>query len=105
MSFTAATKEAIWLRRILLGICYQQITSTTRFEDNQGCMAIAQNPMHHGRNKHIDVRYHFLLEQLRSRNIIMQYCRSNNMLADGLTKLLLLPKSQNFTGSLRLDLV
>ena len=30
------------------------------FEDNQGAIAIAENPISGGRTKHIDVRYHFI---------------------------------------------
>ena len=32
------------------------------FEDNQGPIAIAENPISGGRTKHIDVRYHFIRE-------------------------------------------
>ena len=32
------------------------------FEDNQGAIAIAENPISGGRTKHIDVRYHFIRE-------------------------------------------
>ena len=32
------------------------------FEDNQGAIAIEENPITGGRTKHIDVRYHFVRE-------------------------------------------
>ena len=32
------------------------------FEDKQGAIAIAENPISGGRTKHIDVRYHFIRE-------------------------------------------
>ena len=32
------------------------------FEDNQGAIAMAENPISGGRTKHIDARYHFIRE-------------------------------------------
>jgi hypothetical protein len=39
-----------------------------------------------GRNKHTDVRYHFCREEVESGDIDVQYCATENMLADVLTK-------------------
>lgn len=33
------------------------------YEDNQGCISIANNPSCHKRSKHIDIKYHFAREQ------------------------------------------
>jgi hypothetical protein len=48
-------------------------------EDNQGCIKLAENPVVHGRSKHIDVRYHFIRERVGC-------CSTNDMVADILTK-------------------
>ena len=32
--------------------------------DNQGCIALAKNPTHNFRTKHIDVQHHFIIEKL-----------------------------------------
>jgi KUP system potassium uptake protein len=52
-------------------------------EDNQ---AIARNPVSHGRTKYIDIRYHFIREAIQERNISLEYCPTEDMLADLLTK-------------------
>ena len=54
--------------------------------DNQGCIALAKNPTHHSRTKHIDVQHHFIREKIENRVISMEYCPTELMLADALTK-------------------
>ena len=39
------------------------------FEDNQGAVQPAQNPVTNSKSKHIDVRHHFLQELVRQRDI------------------------------------
>ena len=38
------------------------------FEDNQETIALAANPLHSARSKHIDVRFHFVRELRRAKN-------------------------------------
>lgn len=57
---TPAACQVVWMRRVLLD-CKQQISGPTRlWVDNQSAIAVAKNPTHHGRTKHIDVRFHFI---------------------------------------------
>ena len=60
-------------------------------EDNQACIRIGQNPELHQRTKHIDIKYHYLRDQIRKGNISLQWIPTNEQLADALTKPL--PKS------------
>lgn len=56
-----ATCETIWLRIILgeYGIELSQVIML--YEDNQSCIQLSQNPGHHRRIKHIDIRpNHFI---------------------------------------------
>ena len=32
--------------------------------DNQGAIALSRNPVHHQRSKHIDIRYHFIRDEI-----------------------------------------
>jgi hypothetical protein len=88
MALTAATKEAIWLRHLLKDLGYEQEGPTTIHEDNQGTIAIAQNPCNHERTKHIDIQYHFTRERLESGEIALEYCPTNEQVADLFTKAL-----------------
>ncbi|GKU92535.1 hypothetical protein SLEP1_g6248 [Rubroshorea leprosula] len=47
---------------------------------------LAKNPVTHGRSKHIDVRYHFLRDQVGKKAIELVYCKSENQVANILTK-------------------
>ena len=56
------------------------------FEDNQGAIAIAENPISGGRTKHIDVRCHFVRELVERKVLNIPYTESSNQHADILTK-------------------
>ena len=46
--------------------------STIIHEDNHGAIAMAMNPVGHARAKHIDIRYHFVLEGGQNGAIVMK---------------------------------
>ena len=56
------------------------------YEDNQSTIAIAKNLQFHERVKRINIKYHFIREQLNDDNIKLKYCQTSNMIADMLTK-------------------
>lgn len=55
-------------------------------EDNQGCIALAHNPVHHSRSKHIDLRAHFIREKVSQGVVDLRYVPTDRQLADILTK-------------------
>ena len=55
------------------------------FEDNQGGMALAENPLSSAGSEHIDVRFHFVRELLRAKKIDIQFVLQEQH-ADTLTK-------------------
>ena len=65
--------------------------------DNQGAIALAKNPVHHNRTKHIDIRYHFIREKVLRNEIILKYCATKDMIADILTKPLPKPSFQKLS--------
>ena len=88
MAATQCIKEATWLRQLLADVGYVQEEATTIMCDNQGCISLAKNPTHHSRTKHIDVQHHFIREKLDSGVICLEYCPTQDMVADVLTKAL-----------------
>ena len=56
------------------------------FEDNKATIDISKNPCLHERQKHVDVKYHYVRECVLERRIQVQYLRTDLMLADILTK-------------------
>jgi hypothetical protein len=88
MAASQGIKEAIWLQQILEDVGFVQVKATKMECDNQGCIALAKNPTHHSRTKHIDIQYHFIREKIEDEVIELQYCPSQHMVADVLTKAL-----------------
>ena len=86
MALASAAQEALWLRQLLSDLKNKPTSPTLILEDNQAAICLAKNPQFHGRAKHIDIKYHFVREQVASGNIAVKYCRSEDMLADMLTK-------------------
>lgn len=86
MSVTEATKEAIWIRTFLEELGFKQQGAMEILNDNQGCLALAKNPVQHKRMKHIDLRYHFIRQNVENGDIELTYCPTQIMLADIFTK-------------------
>ena len=88
MATTQSAKEAIWLRQLMADVGCVQDKATIIMSDNQGSIALAKNPKHHSRTKHIDVQHHFIREKVEMENIELRYCQTQYMVADVLTKAL-----------------
>ena len=76
---------------------------TMIYEDNQGCIALARNPVFHSRTKHIDIKFHFLREKIEEGVMKLEYKPTNEMIADGLTKALGRAKHGIFLKGLHLE--
>ena len=57
-------------------------------EDNQGAIALSKNPKYHSRTKHIDIKHHFIRDKFPKKEVVLDYCPTEEMLAALLTKLL-----------------
>ena len=64
----------------------KQDKATIVMEDNQGAICITRNPAEHSRTKHIDICYHYTREALSENIIELNYCPTQYMIADILTK-------------------
>lgn len=86
IALSEACKEAIWLRQILADL-HQPINSVTIiYEENQSCLCLIQEEKLSNRTKHIDVKTHFVKDHIDKGNIVCEYCSTEEMLADMLTK-------------------
>jgi hypothetical protein len=85
MAMCQAAKEAVWFIGLLQGISIGLCTPFTLYSDNQGVLALAQNPMFHRHSKHIDMQYHYMWELVQVNRIVVKYIPTDIMLADSLT--------------------
>lgn len=83
---TAAVNQALWLRKILMDLNLEQKESTKIFVDNQAAISISHNPVFHGKTKHFNIKLFFLREVQKEGLVTLVYCKSENQLADLLTK-------------------
>jgi len=88
MAACDATREAISWRTFLAGLGFDMSKPTLIYSDNQGSIALSKNPEHHARSKHIDVRHHYVREQVALGSVAFQYITTSEMVADALTKAL-----------------
>ena len=57
--------------------------------DSKSAMALAKNPTHHKRSKHIDIKYHWLREHTYEYGTVdLVHCGTADMVADVMTKAL-----------------
>jgi hypothetical protein len=80
------TKEVLSFRKLVRDFGHPPQGATTIFEDNQACIAIAQNPTAHGRTKHFDVAQLFVRERVTIGDIRLEYINTKENTADLMTK-------------------
>lgn len=67
----------------LVGIKTQKVKLLV---DNQSAIALIKNPVHHGRSKHIDTKYHFICMCVEREQINVEHVSGDQQRADVLTK-------------------
>lgn len=86
MALTYAVQEARFLKQLLSEFLNIKEYCVDIGVDNQSAINLANNPVNHQRSKHIDVRYHFIRDEIQRGNICLFYVQSNENVADIFTK-------------------
>jgi hypothetical protein len=81
-----STCQAIWLKNLIEEISQAKIESVKLRIDNVSAINLAKNPIAHGRSKHIELRFHYLREQVNNGNLTLEHYRSEDQFADLFTK-------------------
>ena len=89
-----AGKEICWMRNLLGELGYTCTTSSPLYIDNESAVTVSKNPEHHGRMKHLDLRFYWLRDAVDQGIIAPLRIPGNEQPADILTKALPLPKAQ-----------
>lgn len=87
-----ASKEIVWLRRLLSEVGEPQKGPTTLWTDSQGAIAVSLNPELHKNTKHFDVKCHKIRELQEFGYVLLKYVRTDEQVADFLTKSLCGPQ-------------
>jgi hypothetical protein len=86
LALTRAGKEALWLQRLLGEVDGKTPGAVTVRVDSMGCISMARNPEGHERSKHIDIQAHFIRRHVSCGRIALEYCPTEDMVADVMTK-------------------
>lgn len=82
---TAAT-QAVWLSGLVSEMLGTEKQKVQLKIDNKSAIELSKNPVHHERSKHIDLRYHYIRECVEERKVEVEHVRTEDQLADILTK-------------------
>ena len=86
MSGTDVVKEIMWLRMMLTELNYEVDQPIIIMIDNQSAIKIAENDVEHTRSKHIDIKYNFIRNEIRDKNIELRWISTRDQIADIFTK-------------------
>ena len=78
--------QARWLKSILEEMGQVQEGPTKLFCDNKSAICLSKNPMFHSKSKHIKIKFHFIRELIKDKEVEVLYCKSQDQLADLFTK-------------------
>jgi hypothetical protein len=84
----AASCQGVWLSRLLGEMQGHEPAKFRLLFDNKSAIALAKNPVHHDRSKHIDVKFHSIREIMEAGQVEISHVGTQDQLADILTKAL-----------------
>ena len=82
-----ASSQILWTNYFIMAQGYR-IDETMVYQDNQSAMLLERNGKQSSgkRTRHMNIRYFFITDRVRSREMTIGYCPANEMIADHFTK-------------------
>ncbi|GJY30803.1 retrovirus-related pol polyprotein from transposon TNT 1-94 [Tanacetum coccineum] len=77
-----ACQQALWMKQDLID-CDVRLDDVSIMCDNQGAFDLSKNPVQHSRTKHIEMRHHFLRDNVQKGHISIKKVRQNAVQNDG----------------------
>ena len=99
----SAATQALWLSRLLGELRGSSADMVELKVDSRSALALAKNPIFHGRSKHIRIKYHFIRDCLEDGSIKAEHIPTTDQLADILTKSLGKTKFQEMREKIGLN--
>jgi hypothetical protein len=85
-AYTHVIQEITWCRNWLLEVLGINNTNVPIYSDSNSAKLLAKNETYHQRTKHIDIRYHYIRQEINKSNVILYYVPTYEEQADILTK-------------------
>jgi hypothetical protein len=113
IALSTAEAEYIALTMVMCKILYLQALIAELYEpiippipvycDNQGAITLTTNNKFHAHTKHIDLQYHYVRSLVQSGLLNLQFCPTEDNIADIFTKALPRPRLTKLRAGLGLD--
>jgi hypothetical protein len=84
----AAINELKWLKGLLDELGFASVQAPVLYGDNQSTQELSKNGIKSERTKHIDIKYHFVTDEVSSGKVQLKWIPTAQQLADILTKAL-----------------
>nr|GEY34844.1 retrovirus-related Pol polyprotein from transposon TNT 1-94 [Tanacetum cinerariifolium] len=99
IALSGCCTQILWIRSQLsdYGLVFNKILM---YCDNKSAIALCYNNVQHSRSKHIDIRYHFIKEQVENGVIELNFINTKYQLADLFTKALGMDITEFLTNKL-----
>ncbi|GJY29887.1 zf-CCHC domain-containing protein [Tanacetum coccineum] len=85
VSLGKAFQQALWMKQALVDYKVK-LNDIPILCDNKGAIDLNKNPIIHSRTKHIEIRHHFLRDNVQKGNISIEKVASEDNISDILTK-------------------
>ncbi|GJT75793.1 hypothetical protein Tco_1042518 [Tanacetum coccineum] len=85
VSAEKACQQALWMKQALIDYDVR-LDDVPIMCDNKGAIDLSKNPVQHSRTKHIEIRHHFLRDNVQKGHISIEKVPSADNIADILTK-------------------
>ena len=84
-----AVTEALWLRGLVLELLQvKELKITIIYCDSQSAVSLSKNQVYHDRAKHVDIKYHFIRDMIKSEAIAIEKISTNENVANMLREAL-----------------
>ena len=81
-----ASKDVVYLRKFVSGLGEPEPDATPLATDSQSARDVSYNPTHHDKMKHVQRRHFYVRDMVESFELVVPYVRTEDNLADFLTK-------------------
>ncbi|GJV46584.1 retrovirus-related pol polyprotein from transposon TNT 1-94 [Tanacetum coccineum] len=85
VSAEKACQQALWMKQALIDYVVR-LDDILIICDKKGAIDLSKNPVQHSRTKHIEIRHHFLRDNVKKGNISIEKVKSEDNIVDILTK-------------------
>jgi len=90
-------QELVWFQNLIREFGRSELPISTLYNYNQASLSTVKDMTYKPHSKHIGIRIHQIREFIEDgKEVTMSYCRTSDMIADGLTKPLVLSKHVQF---------